>query len=192
MVKDFGRRQPRYEFSVSHNVGISTNSHYDFFAHFACAPITRADMRGGGGGGAIDPPPKNFSIPRLRYSNRAVTLIREAAQVQSWIFSSFSYFSNILSAVNISILGLYNAFWYTGSAFTRYFNHNNHNHNKAVTVLEQCVVSYLRIFMYFISDKCIVSEVGSYGQLTMTFFFLVSPYQTRDNIVSQLFLPSFP
>ena len=59
------------------------------------------------GGGAIDLPPKNFSIPRLRYFNRAVTLTREAAQVQSWIFSSFSYFSNILSAVNINILGLY-------------------------------------------------------------------------------------
>ena len=27
-------------------------------------------------------------------------------------------------AVNINILGLYKAFWYTGSAFTRYFNHN--------------------------------------------------------------------
>ena len=47
----------------------------------------------------------------------------EAAQVQSWIFSSFSYFSNILSEANINILGLYKAFWYTGSAFTKYFNH---------------------------------------------------------------------
>ena len=44
--------------------------------------------------------------------------------------SSFSYFSNILSEINnINILGLYKAFWYTGSAFTRYFNHNHHNHN---------------------------------------------------------------
>ena len=34
--------------------------------------------------------------------------------------------------------------------------------NKAVTVLEQCVANYLKIFMYFISDKCIVGEVGSY------------------------------
>ena len=33
-------------------------------------------------------------------------------------------FQNILSEVNINILGLYKAFWYTGSAFTKYFNHN--------------------------------------------------------------------
>ena len=39
-------------------------------------------------------------------------------------FYSFSNFSNILSAGDINILGLYKAFWYTGSAFTRYFNHN--------------------------------------------------------------------
>ena len=28
------------------------------------------------------------------------------------------------SAVNINILGLYKAFWYTGCAFTKYFNHD--------------------------------------------------------------------
>ena len=39
-------------------------------------------------------------------------------------FSSFSYFSNILSAVT-NILGLSKAFWYTGSAFTRHFNHDD-------------------------------------------------------------------
>ena len=55
----------------------------------------------------------------------------KAAQVQSWIFSSFSYFSNILSEVNINIFsgtmcptGFYRAFWYTGSAFTKCLNHN--------------------------------------------------------------------
>ena len=42
--------------------------------------------------------------------------------------------------------------------------------NKAVTVVERCVVSYLRIFMYFISYKCVVGEVGSYCQLAVTFF----------------------
>ena len=41
------------------------------------------------------------------------------------VFSSFSYFSNTLSEVNLNILGLYKAFWYTGSAFTKYFNHNS-------------------------------------------------------------------
>ena len=46
------------------------------------------------------------------------------------LFSSFSYFSNILSEVNINIFsgtmcptGPYKAFWYTGSAFTKSFNH---------------------------------------------------------------------
>ena len=33
----------------------------------------------------------------------------------------------VLSTININILGLYKAFWYTGSAFTRYFNHNHNN-----------------------------------------------------------------
>ena len=42
----------------------------------------------------------------------------------SHVASLISYFSNTFSAVNINILGLYKAFWYTGSAFTRYFNHN--------------------------------------------------------------------
>ena len=69
--------------------------------------------------------------------------------------------------------------------------------NKAVTVLEQCVVSYLKIFMYFISYKCMVGEVGSYYcQLAVAFFFLfflVSLYQTRDNVVPQfIFDPPFP
>ena len=36
--------------------------------------------------------------------------------------------------------------------------------------------------MYFISYKCMVGEVGSYCQLAVLFF-LVSPYQTRDNVV---------
>ena len=31
-----------------------------------------------------------------------------------------------------------------------------------------------------ISDKCIVGEVDSYCQLAVTFFVLVSPYQTRQ------------
>jgi len=43
----------------------------------------------------------------------------KAAQVQSWLFSSFTYFSNILCVVNVKVLGL-KAYWYTGSAFTRY------------------------------------------------------------------------
>ena len=90
----------------------------------------------------------------------------EAAQVQSWIFSSFSYFSNILSAVNINILGLYKAFWYTGSAFTKYFNHNN-NHNiyteegilLSYTPLEGCVydVELLSLPVFF----CIINDVIS-------------------------------
>ena len=47
--------------------------------------------------------------------------------------------------------------------------------------------------MYFISYKCMVGEVGSYCQLAVTFFFfLVSPYQTRDNVVPQfIFDPPF-
>ena len=61
---------------------------------------------------------------------------------------------------------------------SRYFMSNQSN--KAVTVLEQCVVNYIRISMYFISYKCVVGEVSSYCQLAVTFFFffLVSPYQT--------------
>ena len=39
--------------------------------------------------------------------------------------------------------------------------------------------------MYFISYKCVIGEVGSYCQLAVTFFFFVSPYQTRDNVVPQ-------
>ena len=38
--------------------------------------ITGADT--GGGKGALDPPSKNFSIPRSRYSSRAVTLIKQS------------------------------------------------------------------------------------------------------------------
>ena len=46
--------------------------------------------------------------------------------------------------------------------------------------------------MYFINHKCMVGEVGSYCQLAVTFFFLVSPYQTRDNVVPQfIFDPTF-
>ena len=48
--------------------------------------------------------------------------------------------------------------------------------------------------MYCISYKCVVGEVGSYFQLAVTFFshFLVSPYQTRDNVVPQfIFDPPF-
>jgi len=37
-------------------------------------------------------------------------------------FSSFTYFSNIFCAVNLNVLGL-KAYWYTGSAFTRFLNH---------------------------------------------------------------------
>ena len=45
--------------------------------------------------------------------------------------------------------------------------------------------------MYFISYKCVVGEVGSYCQLAVSFF-LVSPYQTRDNVVPQfIFDPAF-
>ena len=48
--------------------------------------------------------------------------------------------------------------------------------------------------MYFISYKCMVGEVGSYCQLAVAFLklFLVSPYQTRDNVVPQfIFDPPF-
>ena len=38
--------------------------------------------------------------------------------------------------------------------------------------------------MSFISYKCVVGEVGSYFQLAVTFF-LISPYQTRDNVGPQ-------
>ena len=34
--------------------------------------------------------------------------------------------------------------------------------------------------MYSINYKYVVGEVGSYCQLVVTFFFLVSPYQTRQ------------
>ena len=34
-------------------------------------------------------------------------------------FSSFTYFLNILCEVNLKVLG-FKAYWYTGSAFTRY------------------------------------------------------------------------
>ena len=34
--------------------------------------------------------------------------------------------------------------------------------------------------MCFIIDKHVVGKVGSYCQLAVTFFFLVSPYQTRQ------------
>ena len=44
--------------------------------------------------------------------------------------------------------------------------------------------------MYFISDKCVVGEVGSYCQSAGCdfLFFLVSSYQTRDNVVLQFIL----
>ena len=54
-------------------------------------------------------------------------------------FSSFSYFSNILSEVSINIFsetmcptGLYKAFWCTGSAFT-------HNHKGRACTLRQAL-----------------------------------------------------
>ena len=50
--------------------------------------------------------------------------------------------------------------------------------------------------MYFISYKCVVGEVDNYCQVAVTFFFfffLVSPYQTRDNVLPQfIFDPPFP
>ena len=46
--------------------------------------------------------------------------------------------------------------------------------------------------MSFISYKCVVGEVGSNFQLAVTFF-LVSPYETRDNVGPQfIFDPPFP
>ena len=95
--------------------------------NFDCSGQKIVPRGRGGQKGLLTPPPKIFSMPRSRYSNRAVT------------------------------------------------------------VVEQCVVSYLRIFMNFISYKCVVGEVGSYCQLAVTFFFffLVLLYQTRDNVVPQ-------
>ena len=43
--------------------------------------------------------------------------------------------------------------------------------------------------MYFINDKCVVDEVGSYCQLAVTFF--VSPYQTRRCSASVHLSPPF-
>ena len=60
--------------------------------------------------------------------------------------------------------------------------------NKAVTVLEQCVANYVRIFMHFISDKCIVGEVGSYCQQAVPFSFW-SHYAKPDNVVQIHFDP---
>ena len=97
------------------------------FARFLGRTTHQGRMQGGGSKGALDPPPKIFSIPRSRYSNRAVT------------------------------------------------------------VLEQCVVSYLRIFMYFISDKYVVGEVGSYCQLAVTFLFCLT-LPTQTNVVPQFIL----
>ena len=49
--------------------------------------------------------------------------------------------------------------------------------------------------MYIVSFKCVVGEVGSYCQLAVSFLFfvfLVSPYQTRANVVPQfIFDPPF-
>ena len=59
----------------------------------------------------------------------------------SHVASLIFYFSNTLSAVNINNLGLYKAFWYTGSAFTRYFNHNHNN------------VSYIRYIRFMAAYK---------------------------------------
>ena len=50
-------------------------------------------------------------------------------------FFFFLLLFNILSEVNINILGLYNAFWYTGSAFTKYFNHNKKTTTELIIVL---------------------------------------------------------
>ena len=47
----------------------------------------------------------------------------------------------------VNILGLYKAFWYTGSAFTRYFNHNNHNNNNNI-VLNKYKYIYIYIYIY--------------------------------------------
>ena len=58
--------------------------------------------------------------------------------------------------------------------------------NKAVTVLEQCVVSYVRIFKYFISNKCMVDGVGRYCQLAVAFFW--SHLTKPDNVVPQFIL----
>ena len=57
--------------------------------------------------------------------------------------------------------------------------------NRAVTLIkqsqysEQCVASYVRIVMYFVSNKCVVGGVGSYCQHAGCDIFLVSP----DNVV---------
>ena len=42
--------------------------------------------------------------------------VRECCRFKSWIFSSFTYFSNMLCAVKLRVLGLM-AYWYTGSAY---------------------------------------------------------------------------
>ena len=40
----------------------------------------------GGSKGPLDPPPKIFNIPRSRYSNRAVTLIKQSQYLCSELF----------------------------------------------------------------------------------------------------------
>jgi len=40
----------------------------------------------------------------------------QGCRFKSWIFSSFTYFSNMLCAVKLRVLGLMVS-WYTGSAF---------------------------------------------------------------------------
>jgi len=63
----------------------------------------------------------------------------KAAQVQSWIFSSFTYFSNILCAVKLKVLGI-KAYWYTGSAFTKYFSHIYNMRNNVINIIFHTLV----------------------------------------------------
>ena len=60
--------------------------------------------------------------------------------------------------------------------------------NRAVTLIKQSVCSELCKDFYVVYQlQCVAGEVESYGQLVVTFFFFVSPYQTRDNVVSASF-----
>ena len=54
---------------------------------------------------------------------RHSTLIFTSSVVHIYNFFSFTYFSNILCAVILKVLVSLQAYWYTGSAFTRHLNH---------------------------------------------------------------------
>ena len=71
----------------------------------------------------------------------------------------------LFSEVNLNILGLYKVFWYTGSAFTKHFNHNNHNlgHGKYWLAASDVYLIYSVIDTYKLNQlRPIISDESAF------------------------------